>query len=426
MKHQKSPHNKKTSSSVLRWLFPSRQVLGMLFAVLFFTACNTEEGKLPTGEEPDYPEFTFDKVGEIDIDIEALWTEIDFTQYHYEGDQPLLFVRINKNIVALDLDQLKVRWILPESAFGIKPRDEAQISVFDRDNKLLITFGEIWKVVDPETGSVEQSYNIRDYGIKEPFAIGYNYVNEKAFIYTITRDLDLTFIYQLDFSMSEADLIKSFQRPNIFLYNYFPVLFPYDESEDKLFLTFPILEEGENPGAYFPYIHPSSLEIDSHYLDPETFERRQMNIDEQIVYHDGILSYGTSSGDLFSYSLKDGKLVFQRYVLDRLRNVERGRILIWKDNYINVFDSKTGDRILSSRQYPADVQTTPLIHPSEDIVIIPYRDRILMVELVTERLLVEHPIAEQNTPYEAVFFDSRGRLCVLGRDQRLEIFNLPI
>ncbi len=426
MKHQKSPHNKKNLSSLLRWLFPCRQVLGMLFAVFFVTACNTEEGKLPTGEEPDYPEFAFDKVGEIDIDIEALWTEIDFTQYHYEGDHPLLFVRINKNIVALDLDQLKVRWILPESAFGIRSGQEVDISIFDRENKLLITFGEIWKVVDPETGAVEQSYDIKDYGIKEPFAIGYNYVNGKAFIYTLTRDFDETYIYQLDFSMPEAELLKTFQRPNVFLSNFSPILFPYDESEDKLFLTFPILEEGENPGAYFPYIHPTSLEIDSHYLDPETFERRQMNIDEQIVYHDGILSFGTSSGDLFSYSLEDGELVFQRYVLDRLRSVDRGRILIWKDNYMNVFESKTGESVLSSRQFPSDVATPPLIHPSEDIVIIPYRDRILMVELVTERLLVEHPIAELNSPYEAVFFDSRGRLCVLGRDQRLKIFDLPI
>lgn len=428
MKRQIPSQYKISTLSIFHRLCSARYALAVVWVLVLFivSACNTEEGALPTGEEPEYPEFSFSKVGEIEINIDALWTEIDFSQYHYEGDQPLMFIRIKQNIVALDMDREKVRWVLPESAFGIEARQESRISVFDKEGKLLITTGEIWKVVDPETGSVDQTFDIIEYSIIESIPVGYNYVNGTAYVYTLNRDFDKTYIYQLNFSMAEAELLKTFQRPSIYQIDY-PVLFPYDESEDKLLLTFPILEDSENPGAYFPYMHPKNLEIDSHYLDSETFERSQMSIDEQIAYHDGILSFGTSGGKFFSYSLEDSELTFfNRNLLDRLRTVERGYILIWKNNYVNVYENKTGKRILSSSRYPSDVVTPPLIHPSEDIVIIPYRDRILMVELYTEKLLVEHPIAEADTPYEAIFFDTQGRLCVLGRDQRLEFFELPI
>jgi hypothetical protein len=428
MKRQIRSHNKTSTFSIFHRLCSARYALAAVWVLALFiiSACNTEEGALQTGEEPAYPEFSFSKVGEIEINIDALWTEIDFSQYHYEGDQPLMFIRIKQNIVALDMDREKVRWILPESDFGVLPRQEMEISIFDREDKIMVTTGEVWKIVDPESGSVEQTFDMTDFDINQGRLVGYSYANGIGYSYTFDRDADEVYVYQLNFSTHEATLLTTMFNPYIDPFPSYPPLFPYEPSEDKLFLPFAFLEEGEQAGAYFPYLNTNTFEIDSHYINGENFIRRQMYNEGSIVYHEGNLSYAFYIDQLVAYSMETGERTIDIQALDRLRSVDRGFALIWKDNYVNAFQIKNGERILSSRKYPSDVITSPLIHPSEDIVIIPYRDRILMVELYTEKLLVEHPIAEADTPYEAIFFDTQGRLCVLGRDQRLEFFELPI
>jgi len=426
MKHLSCTYHKSFCFFIPPWPFSTQRFFGVFIALWFISACNTEEGTLPTEEEPDYPEFSFSKVGELDINIEALWTEIDFAPYFYEGDQPLMFVRIKQQIVAIDLDQQEVRWTLPESDFGIQRRQAVDISIFDREDKIMVSTGKMWKIVDAASGSVEQTFTMTDFDINQGRLVGYSYVNGFGYIYTFDRDADEAYVYQLNFPTPEATLLTTMSNPYIDPFPSYPPLFPYDPSENKLFLPFPYLESGEQAGAYFPYLNTNTFEIDSHYINGENFIRGQMHNEYALIYHEGILSYGFYNDQLVAYSMETGERTIDIQALDRLRNVDSDFVLIWKDNYVNAFELKTGERVLSSRQFPSDVTTPPLIHPSEDIVIIPYRDRILMVELYTEKLLVEHPIAEIDTPYEAVFFDSRGRLCALGRDQRLEIFDLPI
>lgn len=414
-------HNQTESSNYGHTLIRLRWPL-IFYISLFFVliGCNSLEGELPTGEEPAYPEFELEKVGELNLELEGRWIELQSTLFHYEGDQPLVFIRAFNHIVAIDIQKNEVRWIQPETIFGDFHYDGRQISFFDRQEQLIVSNGLTWIAMDPETGTINNTVGLRE-RVNERSIFGYSYAGGKGYVYTRDTYFDSTFVYEFNLSSHEVHLVHSYGRPRMFSSNS-TSYFPYDEDQNSLLLPFPLPEEGGKPGAFVPFLNPETNEVDSHYLNASIFENKQVINGDPIRYSNGILTYSSINGfNAYNLNKPDNSWRISSY--DQKR--ERDFILTWDDNQVMAYELQSGRSALPS-QYPNEVQLPPLLHPSENIVVLPYRNCIVLVELYTGHLLIEHPIAEADTPYEAIFFDTQGRLCVLGRDQRLEFFELPI
>lgn len=394
-----------------------------LILIIFFSACNSKEGVLPEGEQLVYPELKLDKVGEAIFDIGGNWSNVDFKKYQYEGHRPLLFIEIIDHIAAIDIKEMGVRWIIPKTIFGSSHSEDDRVVLFDWQDHLMVTNGKKWSTMNPETGLISKSYDIRDYYDSGEYYFGYNFIGGKCYMYTIGSDYRESYVYDVDFSSERVTLVQSFGLPFMTISEHSPRLFPYDETENRLLLPFPLLGGGQSRGAYFPFLNPQTHEIDSHYLSSETFVLEELKISSAIEYDDNLLSFRAGSA-VVCYSLKNNHKVFEGYGINLKRE---GDFVVGYDNtFISASKLQKGSKTLLLK-HPSDFYLPPVKHPTKDIIAIPYQNRILLVELHGMQLLMEHSI-EQGGLYEAVFFDSEGHLCILdfGSEKRLDFFDLPI
>jgi hypothetical protein len=288
----------------------------------------------------------------------------------------------------------------------------------------MVTDGKKWSKMDPKTGHIKESYDIRDYYDSGEYYFGYNFIGGICYMYTIGNDYRASFVYEVDFSSERVTQVQSFGLPFMEFSEHSPRLFPYDETENRLLLPFPLLGGGENRGAYFPFLNPQTHEIDSHYLDSETFVEEELKISSAIEYDNDLLSFRAGSA-VVCYSLKNNHKVFEGYKSNQKR--EDDFVLAWDNTFIYASKLQKGGKTLSLKN-PSDFYLPPVNHPTKDLMAIPYRNRILMVELISMQLLMEHSNEQGERPYEAVFFDAEGHLCILdfGSEKRLVFFELPI
>jgi len=398
-----------------------RLLIGILFAIfgLLFSSCNSVEGELPNADEPAYPEFTPEKIDQIIIDLEGDWRNIDPKIYPYKGTRPLLFLQIHDDLVAIDIDAMKVLWTIAESA-DPESRFLVDLLIFDWEDRLLIVGSRQWLEVNPASGNINQTYEYSDFGMAGPFW-GCNVINDQIYTLNFDYSIDSAFVYQYDFSSPQAIEIERFSRPYLDV-SVTPFLLPYDKEENQLLVAFPLLSTEGSRGAFFHYLNLNTGGLNEYFLDSMLFDFGQIRLYIPVNFSKGILAFGAGV-DYYAYDMQNKKNLWSES--SSLHRRYEDYIFSWQGNQIKIFDLQTESFTLP-KFYSSDLMTRPLLHPTEDIAVFPYRNRVLFVEIQTGQLLSELLIEEEDTPYMMTFFDTHGRLCILGRDQRLEFFELPI
>jgi len=394
--------------------------------LIILISCNTEEGHFPDAIDPAYTEFSLEKVGEMQIELNGVWDENQARTCHYTGEQPLLFLKMHESLVAINTENIETVWTLSESDlseyfFGFYNDGIYDIGVFDYQDQLILSNGRLWHFVDRNSGTITQTVDMKTKAPGQEI-FGFNCINGIAYFYAYNRNTKNVSAFSYSFPSEEFRLVKLYTERSFSFYRNVSI-FPYGEDEKKLLLPFPIEENSDDPGAYFPFLNVETNSIDSTYLPAEVYQRESATYyDLPFAYENGVLSYDGRNGYVaFNLQTKERIWSERATAVDRMN----GFLLKWDDDAIEVFDVATGESAIDDL-HSSNVQEPPLIHPSEDIVCIPYRERIAFAELYTGQFLFEYEFPVQDTPYELVFFDREGRLCLLGRDQRLEFFNLPI
>lgn len=395
-------------------------VFGFALLYLFLSGCNSIEGELPQAGQLDYPDLEFEKVGEVNVGINGIWRDLDYISVHYAGQRPYLFFRMFEQIVCVEPEKMEVSWIKPETILGPVSHENYDITLFDWGEDMILTNGHSWVTLDPATGDIRDSKTLIN-EVPEYTVYGYNFIAGKAYFFTRNFDTKEARVYVYDYPTEELRLLHSYRQPNLYTSRSSSRLFPFDAAEGRLLLPFPLEDEGDSPGAYFLFLNIRTNNIDSFYLDGNTYEERAIEIENPIFYKQGIISFSSLSRS-HVYDLRNNKNI--RSIRTPDNTIDGDFIMTWGDG-LRVFGLQSGEELVTSASR-YQIITSPAIHPTEDVVIVPLRNRILLVEVVSGRQLMEYPIAEQDTPYEAIFFDAEGRLCLLGRDQRLEFFELPI
>ena len=314
---------------------------------------------------------------------------------------------------------MKVLWTIAESA-DPESRFLVDLLIFDWEDRLLIVGSRQWLEVNPASGNINQTYEYSDFGMAGPFW-GCNVINDQIYTLNFDYSIDSAFVYQYDFSSPQAIEIERFSRPYLDV-SVTPFLLPYDKEENQLLVAFPLLSTEGSRGAFFHYLNLNTGGLNEYFLDSMLFDFGQIRLYIPVNFSKGILAFGAGV-DYYAYDMQNKKNLWSES--SSLHRRYEDYIFSWQGNQIKIFDLQTESFTLP-KFYSSDLMTRPLLHPTEDIAVFPYRNRVLFVEIQTGQLLSELLIEEEDTPYMMTFFDTHGRLCILGRDQRLEFFELPI
>lgn len=374
----------------------TRNHLLLFFAVtLVLFSCSREEGsKFPNDYlDPVYPDLVLEEISS-ETPSELGWLNNNrFTDINYEGNRPLFFGynRNNNTLISFNDNTGEIKW-----ATQFEPAERAfqSLTVFDYKESLIVFAGRRMFILDRENGQIIEDVMPGEY-LNRVFVNGFTCVEDKIYVLTSLPSDNQVLIELFEFDVDQKVGHKLYERSGIIGMEISEFIMQTDEVADYLFFAREI-KEGEPRGSYIFKINRHTGEETLFYCGstqaerPDTYQNLSY-INDKFIYlaETSYLIYSFTEDrvigkTIVSNSFFHGKYCFtwsdpgpfKAFTLEDLKP-------IWSELYV------------THRPW---ITSQPAAHPEQDIICIPTRSGIEMIDIVSGRMLhiINMPgIAEQ-------------------------------